>query len=748
MDEIEVKLSPLDEDSKQALMSFVNEMKAVRESMKSIKESFATELTQFRSTLDKISAGPQRGGGGQFPALDAAGFTIPGASQTRSGERSAQPSLPPNAPAATAGPYVDQGGHGGTGGGGGTGDPTAGYPYPMFPGGSGGGGGGPSAGASQAGQILSGGPNAPNMQHANWYGGDLQIPRINEFNIQDYTRMFGKVVGGPALNRYQQNQQARQQVYNEAIKNGQSPEDAISQAEQAAGILAPTKPGDTGRINMANAAARFGQVGPYVAATHNLMPQMLAGGYAQAGALTTRMSSGMGLADGTANFFEGTGAMLESVATGTFQGNRPGTGNEMAYRFAKAFSGGRDPRDPTQFGTFSAQDRGAFAEASGQVNMRGHEFDTAFDAYSSARRTTKPAGSMDPGQYVELFHEQTRNAGVDYGTAAKNLDDLAASAKYAGMNVKQMGDAAQAYHASNPQFTMAQSMEQVTQYARAGVNGDMANQIVNNPYVAGVAGYTMGITPEALAGAPAADVLRIAGQSYQDTYNSLKDVVTPLEPGKKGLEKAIQARITAQTGLSAETQKRLKYANEAAAASEVYENFDDPAALEKSLREMGLPNMAKDGKMAGLNERGVQYVMGGKTAEDRQKRYEKVTSNAYGYDVRGGGREELDKMIKERGKYDKDVQKFAEKMGLQDQLEQTQVVQVEFTGKAENWFQQVDGNSPKPDPTSPHRRGGNTSPSFLGGRTVRLGETLKNSASSADEAVRKATSDYYTEPLE
>lgn len=745
MDEIEVKLTPLDEDSKAALTAFANEIKAVRNSMKEIKEAFQTELSQFRNTLDNIkNAGMSQGqGGGQFPALTAAGFEIPGRSQTAPGARSTTASTPPDA--TFLGP--DQAGHGGAGGGGGTGDPSAGFPYPS---GSGSASGGVSPGASL------GDGRQPDLSHSNWYSGDLQIPRINEFNIQDYTRMAGKVIGGPALGRYKENQAARQQAYDDAYASakdaGKSNPAARAAAEAAANSLSsdPMREGDITRINTANRLAQLGQIGPFAAAVQGLSPNFLSpGGLLKAPALAAQFNAGMGLQGTFSDFatqvpaaglaFLGgaagsAGVSLPGLVPGTMMpvpgmsldlpGGRLGLGNEAAYRFGAMTTMGRN-LNPNAPGLFSFEDRSKFAEASMQVGMTGYEFDNAAKVYTEGRQNSRPVGAFEIGQFAELEREMVRQSGTPYKKATDELENLANSAQYAGMTVKQMGDAAQAYHAANPQTTMTKSVQQTAAFAMAGVNGDIANQLVNNPYMQGAAMQAYGVTPDQVAGMSPAATMRLAGQTYDSLYNQFRGVTTRA-PGQTTRE-AIETRMATATGLSAETLKQMRYGEGLAAATEAQDNMDDPRKLRRNLEEMVLPNMGGRGGYGGLSPQQIQDIMNagrgkGKkaAAEARQKAFERTIEgpDGRGFDINlvqkaledagGDPKAILKTTLDDIKKKDPEAYKALKEMGAMGKLPD---VIVGFSGLAENWLKQMGVPGLSGDATSSTKKPNNSNPS-------------------------------------
>lgn len=716
MDEIEVKLTPLDEDSKAALTAFANEIKAVRNSMKEIKEAFQTELSQFRNTLDNIkNAGMGQGqGGGQFPALTAAGFEIPGRSQTAPGARSTTASTPPDA--TFLGP--DQAGHGGAGGGGGTGDPSAGFPYPS---GSGSASGGASPGASL------GDGRQPELKHANWYGGDLQIPRINEFNIQDYTRMAGKVIGGPALGRYKEDQAARQQAYDDAYasaKDAGKSNPAARAAAEAAASAVPNdtmRPNDIARINTANRLAQVGQIGPFAAAVQGLVPNLFGAGLIKAPALSGQFSAGMGL-QGVA----GTGPELLATFPDAFGqgmlGERAGVGNEAAYRFGRMTTIGRGFNAP---GAFGMEDRSKFAEASMQVNMTGYEFDNAARVYTQGRANMTPVGQFEIGQFAELEKEMVRQSGTPYKKATDELENLANSAQYAGMTVKQMGDAAQAYHAANPQTTMTKSVQQTAAFGYAGINADIANQLVNNPYMQGAAMAAFGGTPEQLAGASPSVTMRLAGQTYDNLYNQFRGVTTKM-PGQTTRE-AIESRMSAATNLSAETIKSMRYGEGLAAATEAVENIDDPRKLRRNLEQMVLPNMKKGGGYGGLNPTDIETIMNagrGKSkeaaAQARQEKLDEIIEGYRGYDTNDMKnpmafvKEKLDEVGGDpRDLEAKVLKQIKELPGAQEALDKltNPEILVGFTGLAENWLKQMGVPGLSGDATSSTKKPNNSNPS-------------------------------------
>jgi hypothetical protein len=690
-EDIEVKLSPLDEESRAALMAFVNALDGVRASMSDIKDKMATDMESLRRIVQQSGAGSA--GSGRTPFEELGGI-LPGGATTPSGGVSAMGSRAVVGGGGEGRPgygsqqqgdlTADAGGYGGTGGGGGMSD--NGGPYPT----------------SQS--NMPG--NAPRyMTNSSFYGAPLQIPRINNFNAQDYARMAGKVIAGPSLGRYSSNYDT---AYTQGVDSGMTSVDAADQAHQAASAMAKQS-GDTGKLRAGRALTAFGQVAPYAAATQGLIPQLLGGGFLGAPGLATNMTASMGLQGQDPTMLGATAGLGEALFKGTFNADRPGTGSESGYRFGRALSTGRDITDPMSarsIGLFSLKERGDFAEASMQTNMRGNEFDVALDQYSKSRTSARP--TMAPGQYAELFHEQTRNGAATYDQAATNLKNLADAAMFAGLNVQQMGEAAQAYHASNPQLTNNKAFRQVADYGRAGVTGAMANDFSNNALVQGQMALQYGIHPDAVAGASPASVLgatnnvlrgmsRTIGGSFTNKYDNQGRLVESAAAQK-------EAKLSTLSGLTAEEVKIGLHGDELGAASNMWGDLGNDKLLKQDLAKMQLPNMNKDGKFSGLSPEQQQAIMD----TDPSKRKDfigKMLQKEMGYDVNDP--KTLEEAIKKASKGDAEAQKRL----LSGELDDSQKVQLAFTGKAAQWFKQHEDDLPK---NSKKPRAKNTSPGYKG----------------------------------
>jgi len=686
-EDIEVKLSPLDEESRAALMAFVNALDGVRASMSDIKDKMATDMESLRRIVQQSGAGSA--GSGRTPFEELGGI-LPGGSTTTSGGVSTGGSRATASGAANgilgagarpSGPNADAAGYGGTGGGGGMGDNGGGYST-----------------------FSSGGlpGDAPRyMTNAGFYGDPLQIPRINNFNPQDYMRMAGKVVAGRALGRYTGNYN---EAYTQGIDSGMTSVDAADQAHQAASAMAKQM-GDTNKLRAGRTLTAFGQVAPYAAATQGLIPQLLGGGFFGAPGLATNMTSSMGLQGQDPTMLGATAGLGNALFKGTFDKDRPGTGSEAGYRFGRALSGGRDITDPMgmrSLGLYSLKERGDFAESSMQVNMRGNEFDVAQSNYSKDRMSAVP--TMAPGQYNELMHEQTRNGAATYEQASTNLRNLAAAAMTAGLNVQQMGEAAQAFHASNPQLTNNQAFKQVARYGQAGVTGAMANDFSNNALVQGQMALQYGIHPDAVAGASPSSVLgatnsvlrgmsRTIGGSFTDKYDNQGRLVESAAAQK-------EAKLSTLSGLTAEEVRVGLHGDQMAAASNMFTDIGNDKLLKQDLAKMQLPNMKKDGQFGGFSADQQQAIMDTDPSK-RKALIGQMIQNQMGYDINDP--KALEDVIKKASKGDAEaIKKIAS-----GELDDSQQIKVAFTGKAGQWFKQHEDELPK----NP-KKGKNLSPSY------------------------------------
>ena len=638
-EDIEVKLSPLDEESKQALLSFVGALKEVRNSMNEIKKQLVPDLAALTQAIQSAGGGGTVGG--------ARG--IPGGGSNPNSERG------PNASVATAnGPNVsypsDQAGYGSVAGAGDENSPRR----------------------SSASSAAS--PGAPGFaKSASWYSEALRIPRINEFNIQDYSQMAGKAVAGRAASRYEEN-------YQQARAQGASPEDAHGAATyqaEAPGGLTRGFMSDKTKMRFGQASAAFGSTGPYVAATHNILPQMLSGGWLQAPASTINQTSAMGitgqksgLAGGTADFFK-TGLTGEG-------------GNVSAYRYGRALTAGRNPLDPNAIGLFSYAERGAYAEASQQEGMRGATFEKGIDSYAAAKNNQTGAAGFTSAQHVTMLSDIVRNGNMPIDTAIKAIDRLGDSASNAGVSVQAMADGVQEYHAANPQTTIGSATEAVTSYANAGITPPMAGQIVGNSAVQGMMA-SQGYLPGQVANLPAATTLPLAKLMVDRMGSTFKGLKPVYRADGTMLDQEVNEASVAgpAAGMTAETYLRVKHTKGAGAAERAFSQAGTPyKGFGQDLKDLELPGLGKDkngnldGGVGGLTAEQRREVLKA-PIENRQKVLEDVVLRASGTLPGGEATEHPDK-----------IKEMLSGMGL-DPGSMAKESLIGLTGEAKQFFQVV-----------------------------------------------------------
>lgn len=641
-EDIEVKLSPLDEESKQALMSFVGALKEVRNSMNEIKKQLVPDLAALTQAIQSAGSGGTVGAGG-----------IPGGGSNPTSQRG------PNASVATS-----------------SGPGNVNYPSDQAGYGSVAGAADENSPRSSASSAAS--PGAPGfVKSASWYSDALRIPRINEFNIQDYSQMAGKAVAGRAASRYQEN-------YEQARAQGASSEDAHGAATyqaEAPGGLTRGFISDKTKMRFGQASAAFGSTGPYVAATHNFVPQMLSGGWLNAPGSTINQTSAMGITGQPSGLLSGPADFAKSF-TGM------GGGNVSAYRYGKALTAGRDIKDPNAIGLFSLAERGNYAEASQQEGMRGVAFDKGIEAYAAAKNNNTGAAGFTAAQHATTLSDVVRNGNMPIDAAIEAIDRLGDSASNAGVSVQAMADGAQAYHAANPQTTLGSSMEAVTSYANAGITPTMAEQLTGNSALQGIMG-TQGYMAGQVANLPASVTLPPMRNQLEQMMATVNP--KPIEGMDQELNKA--SVISGIVGLPAETILRtLSEGTEAASKAWEGAGEADPAFGEnlKNLEILGLNN--EQGGMRKLTPAQRQRILKA-PIEDRAKVMEDVVLKAQQTIPGQEKKKTMDEML-----------------GKMEDIPKSEMATIGLTGEAAQLFQQVktlvrdshDADSPnKPGHTNP-----------------------------------------------
>jgi len=692
----------IDRDSKKALQSLSSAIDEVKNSMNQIN----AKMSESVDSLSKIASSGMGGGGA---AHQTAG---PSGGGPKSGTPSSHIAQPPGGHGATP----DDAGYGGSQGGGGMDD----FGSPITPPAQ---SGRPSSGASRA--SVQGTPDY--IQSSDWWSGKLAIPRINEFNVQDYARMTGKFFGSGPLKRYgERYDQAYSSTYDQAKADGADHYDAVRMASAQASSSAQDFSGarglDRARLGIANTAQKFGALGPYIAATHQLMPQFLSGGYVKAPALGMRMGAGLGL--------QGQDPTMSGGTMDALKGGNLGANRFVGALLAGHGQGGLNPMDARAFGLFSPDERGAFAESSFQIGMRGNatggEYGTALKSYANARTNARPAGSYDPGTYTEMFHEQTRYSDVGYKEAATNLDRLANSALNAGMSVEQLGQSAQAYYQANSgSMNYSQAVKTSTGYAQMGMAPQMGSDIVNSPIVQGEMAMKYGVSPYALPQGDPAKVMRASANVSKRMMSTFSSVHGSKELGITDQE-AQTAAVAQAMGITYQEAEMSLKGNELAANKEAFDAMErgDSAGVKKSLSGAEL-KMGPDGAWSGFKENEINRITKGQVAN---KKYLENYAKQNGKDV--------DKLtLKERQEasyaetvaknmdMDPNSQSFADYLEKQGGMSKekikaitgmtagAQALNVEFTGPAGHWFQQHESDLNKTKAAdAPDKSGKNNSP--------------------------------------